>query len=717
MYLVTIDNGGQRTVIHEWWPSSIKIVNAQISREKSAIDSLTFDIYPNNPGWGKIKAFSTLVEVTKADTGAVEFYGRVLQPVPSMDSGGVTSYNVTCEGPMGFLADSMQEYKAEQHYGDTDTQSGLQVFIAQLLSAHNAKVEEYKRVYTGNITLQTFETSGGVTKAVDRASTWDNISEKLLGSFGGEMRVRRGSDGLLYLDYAEKLGTTRSTAIELGRNMIDAEMAPDPSAVITRFYPYGAKIKETVEDEDGNETEVETEERVDISSVNGGKKYIDDTVAIQHYGIVEGFQEFDDITQPANLLTRAREWLGENNAFPVSTKITAVDLSQLGLDYDDFSLYDIYPVRNELIGLDDELEIVRQTIDVNDPSASSFEFGETSMLLSASIDDGGSLKDQFEIFRDQVATNITNVNNIIRSTMASIKVMEDRITSTVSESVTQTVTTNVTEAIQPTVNAAQSAAQSAANSASQAQQQAAQASQNAAEAAGIASGKADVLIQSTAPGADYEKATTLWIDTTDGANTPKRWNGETWEAVTDKTATDAAQAAADAKNHADEEVSKVNTALGDLSENINNNLADMAESMGITEQQLADMQALITVNTENITQLLQTSSGWDFQWQEITETITELAGTVSTTYEERLKYIRFIDGEIWLGRDPDPGEDDFKVVISNERIRFLQNNIEVAYISNQKLYITNAEITDRLDIGNFYFSPRSNGNMTLRYNG
>ena len=69
----------------------------------------------------------------------------------------------------------------------------------------------------------------------------------------------------------------------------------------------------------------------------------------------------------------------------------------------------------------------------------------------------------------------------------------------------------------------------------------------AAAAAGIAGAKADVLIQSTAPATAMRKATTLWIDTTGGANTPKRWSGSAWVAVTDKAATDAAAQAAAAQ--------------------------------------------------------------------------------------------------------------------------------------------------------------------------
>lgn len=90
---------------------------------------------------------------------------------------------------------------------------------------------------------------------------------------------------------------------------------------------------------------------------------------------------------------------------------------------------------------------------------------------------------------------------------------------------------------------AKATADSAAQSATDAANAAQKANTAAAAAAGAANGKADVLIQSTAPDASMRKQTTLWIDTTGGANTPKRWNGSGWMAVTDKAATDAANAA------------------------------------------------------------------------------------------------------------------------------------------------------------------------------
>mgnify|MGYP001761658665 CR=1 FL=1 len=73
------------------------------------------------------------------------------------------------------------------------------------------------------------------------------------------------------------------------------------------------------------------------------------------------------------------------------------------------------------------------------------------------------------------------------------------------------------------------------------------AAQNAAQAASDKAGsKGEVIYGSTEPSADKRLSQNLWIDTTNNNNTPKRWNGSAWVAVTDKVATDAAKAAADA---------------------------------------------------------------------------------------------------------------------------------------------------------------------------
>ena len=86
------------------------------------------------------------------------------------------------------------------------------------------------------------------------------------------------------------------------------------------------------------------------------------------------------------------------------------------------------------------------------------------------------------------------------------------------------------------------------------------AAQDAADAAGS---KGKVLYQSAAPAVAERLSQNLWIDTTGGANTPKRWNGSAWVAVTDKVATDAAAAAASALSQvATKADSSAVTALG-----------------------------------------------------------------------------------------------------------------------------------------------------------
>lgn len=149
-------------------------------------------------------------------------------------------------------------------------------------------------------------------------------------------------------------------------------------------------------------------------------------------------------------------------------------------------------------------------------------------------------------------------------------------------------------------------------------------------------------------------------------------------------------------------------------EDVDSSLDDLNNGLSNANNSITNIQQTVTTTTERVNTLEQNDAGWEMEFNTITQTVTQLGDQVSTNYTEQLKYIKFIDGEIWLGKDPDEGEDDFKVVISNERIRFLQNNAEVAYLSNNQLYITNGQILKRLDLGNFAFFPRDNGNLTFR---
>ncbi len=89
-----------------------------------------------------------------------------------------------------------------------------------------------------------------------------------------------------------------------------------------------------------------------------------------------------------------------------------------------------------------------------------------------------------------------------------------------------------------------------------------QAAQAAADAAGA---KGKVIYGSASPSVADRLPQNLWIDSTGNANTPKRWNGTAWAAVSDKVATDAAAAAAAAQQTANAAQTQASANAGALS--------------------------------------------------------------------------------------------------------------------------------------------------------
>lgn len=67
-----------------------------------------------------------------------------------------------------------------------------------------------------------------------------------------------------------------------------------------------------------------------------------------------------------------------------------------------------------------------------------------------------------------------------------------------------------------------------------------------------------------------------------------------------------------------------------------------------------------------------------------------------------------------LSQDPDK---QLSMLLSEQKLSFYQGTDEVAYFSNNKLYVTDAEILDKLQLGKFAYIPRSNGNLSFRYLG
>lgn len=115
-----------------------------------------------------------------------------------------------------------------------------------------------------------------------------------------------------------------------------------------------------------------------------------------------------------------------------------------------------------------------------------------------------------------------------------------------------------------------------------------QAAQTAADAAGA---KGKVIYGAASPAATDRLPQNLWIDSNGNANTPKRWNGTAWAAVSDKAATDAAAAAAAAQQTANAAQSQASANAGAL-----NTLDTKVTQLGNTVTALGE--AVTTVNAQ-----------------------------------------------------------------------------------------------------------------------
>lgn len=362
MYIVEITNGSKTTQIHG---KKVKLSSGKINKGINTIDSFTFSMFPDNPGFTLINEFTTHVTVYNTNKDRYDFIGRALYAETTMAESGLITKNVTCESLFGYLCDSWQEY--------TDTQNWTVAGILQhLIDCHNSQVEEYKQFKVGTVTAT--DSNDNLYQAVQRENTWDSIKSKLLDKIGGELQFRVEDDGI-YIDYLEQIGEAKQTEIALSKNMKAITKEQDPTAYVTRLIPLGCKLT----DEEGNETE----HRLDITSIqSGGVNYIDDEDAIALYGIHVKVVEWDDVTTVTALFSKGQNWMKQNNRVQVKYTVTALDLSLIGLAVDDFDVGNTHPVVNGLIGIDDVARIIKKTIDICEEIKSSFEVGDNIKTLS-----------------------------------------------------------------------------------------------------------------------------------------------------------------------------------------------------------------------------------------------------------------------------------------------------------------------------------------------
>lgn len=110
------------------------------------------------------------------------------------------------------------------------------------------------------------------------------------------------------------------------------------------------------------------------------------------------------------------------------------------------------------------------------------------------------------------------------------------------------------------------------------------------------------------------------------------------------------------------------------------------------------------------TVLKQTKDEFLFQFNNYKQLLDKTGKVMEQRFNDFSRYIRFKAGNVELGDINSP----FKTLITHEKIGFLKGSVEVAYMSNNKLYITDAYVINSLRIGNFEFSVQENGNLSFR---
>ena len=113
------------------------------------------------------------------------------------------------------------------------------------------------------------------------------------------------------------------------------------------------------------------------------------------------------------------------------------------------------------------------------------------------------------------------------------------------------------------------------------------------------------------------------------------------------------------------------------------------------------------------TKVQQTADSITYTFTTVQEAIDLIDGKVDQNKLDMEEYIRFAGAMIELGKRGNP----FVAQLTNTELAFLQNGAKVAYISNNKLYITDAEMKGKLTmamVGGFFdWVPEQNGSMSL----
>lgn len=197
-------------------------------------------------------------------------------------------------------------------------------------------------------------------------------------------------------------------------------------------------------------------------------------------------------------------------------------------------------------------------------------------------------------------------------------------------------------------------------------------------------------------------------------------------------ATDWSPAPEDLEDGINNAQSSANQAQSDASDA--QNRVSEAESL---IQKLNDCISMLVTDENGTSLMKQTADGWTFSMEETSRAVSDIANSLDDLIKESSNTQSVVDsltsavndlGElsnyvkiVIEGSQPcielGTGNSDFKLLITNTAIRFMEGPSEPAYINNKSLYIRKAVITEELQQGNWIWKVRSNGNICIVWNG
>ncbi|HFI0021332.1 TPA: phage tail spike protein [Streptococcus suis] len=355
MYAVSLINGANVTPIHDSMTGGNKLLSAIIKFEINKIAQFDFQFLPSNAGYkALIKPLQTMVQVVNMRTGREVFYGRIAPIINDMAESGVFTFAYNAKSELDFLNDSKQR---QQIYRGKKSD-----FVKQVLQFHNDNLESYKGFLPGDLT-DLIATGDYMEADVDPAkSTFATLTDLILNEYGLEIQIRK-ENGKRYLDFKKQIGIASNTEIKLSVNLLSLKQHINPEGIVSRLLVYGKQNSET-------------NQRVSIASVNNGKDYIDRPDLIAEYGIKMETATFDDIEDPTALKQAGESQLATQKAVAYQYSVSAVNLSHINPNFDEFEEGNTYRVINPVMFIDERLRVVARQIDLVSVERSNLTIGD-----------------------------------------------------------------------------------------------------------------------------------------------------------------------------------------------------------------------------------------------------------------------------------------------------------------------------------------------------